>query len=1756
MASSLGGNTRIPKRNRSELMEFIRLDSPDAKEILRESQRTNLVEKNTERIYRTISMCLVRNTELARRYERRRKALRDQGRKPKELEDRLLFAEDSWQGIQKICRSGPNCEKARNVLGDSQFGLHLSRNYDVLLRYTACANADGIRFLLVFKAMFGKVKSVTPNLTNDQCSIEPTPNYDTHISVTKPDADMGICDAQDNNFAYLYEYDEETTLPSMSPSQILPFAVISLERTAEKIIGPLRTPWPKLRKKRQSSFNPTLKQQISEETHSPPVSNMEVPSKANLTSTALTGKVDTSMEITDNCAKKDSIKKETLFLNDIPTSISNGKQKLRLGTARRSARTVIGKRTKSVGGNENMQHDYEEETDLQYTEYLWDPFLEPRSSDNTNVYMESEVSPQSQKEKSPENQDGKSLQNQNGSLHDTETTSDKTLIIQRLKEIEKEIHTKQKKLRELRLSRSTSMRSGDSITSEEGSWVDDVVSDNITLSPKRVESCDDRNQPLDLSKACTITYKKENKDAKTMSTKIVNNQSQGNDSIIDPENRNQQSAYAEASREQKEMSQLRTSIIESEAHNSAEEKGKLQLKLTIGSDNRNCDPDRDTPTPTLDEPQDMYWMHTELPDSQCSSNRCNGAAKESTEVKEFYTGAKENIQKHNLVPVNGQGPEYDTNRYRIDESMQSSSKKCSSFYESYIRKKKQTMGDRFKLDEKPDISIDISRHDLTSKSDVIMASLSDNVNTDMNPVSVEKPSVSEMDDQQVKRELSSNTTCLSSQLSLLPFPNNCMTLNRRDPRAQKRSTLDTESNHDNVSVPQTNDKDIAQVSNKNEASVTKDDHGDDPEYHQDKSDSTNPIKLMSDKVDCSEAQHESDSDSKHSILACSTSDTHSSSSCDENSIPHSNVMQVDTEAKSRQSPSRNHGDKAIDPVTVSNTPSKNLSSEVEKVLQGLGNAIKVIQKKVAESDDNKSSSGTNSQSDEEMEVDKSQIATITHEDQQAISTIVTDRVVRQKNDSATMKTPTVIEVTCINMQKDIVEKRAVHDFDSSVENIKKVSDLDIASHDAIMTTEQTVESSITPNTHNKNEPILNISGVDIDTSENLTPDDSTPKHQGSSSYMPDDRLNPGCYMSDACSKSGCEMVSKTFSRDVEAIKDSKPITEPQSAASSVKIEVTEYGFDEKVTQMDKNVDKTPQEEPIANNDLDNDRTTQTGSSDWTLSQEIEKTLAEIKNESCVLYQSYSLVKEKSFQGKGTETITHQLDRSMSEQRHSSDINRSRSKSVTGSAASDSHKQHEYRPREVSPIRDPSFVPFHQKGKILSEYFKGRHKRLGLKWVDRRRSPSGFRKRAIQKAKITLYKNCSSKGQSDRTQTETTRVVKAEKKDFDDDDRSSWKTNHPYSKPYIRNFSRNVTERKFQERGVSSRSSRHTETPWHRTGTVHPDNLIIDRHGMIISLDSPSDRSRSRPRSDSRSDSRMRDDSVFHRRQSRRSFEGRREVTSHTDPPSSEATLSRAMTSLLKRILFDGPRNDGSTEGKMADMVFEMVKKKVSAGDQDKAYTLDNENTNLNNTQGVNDLPVDNLPDLVTPDRPDHSKDRSKRQERYSNNWERREVYVDRKQSSSCDNRKYFDQRRGSSQTGEQRESRGDRHYDRSENRFDRNVRNDSTDHFEDRFVGRGRGWSRGRGRWNSPRGNFNKPYTRSNFNNDYNKQPFQRKAERYPSRSFNSNASRLKTGSDFSSRRYFDRPGFNNKPYDRKFDKYSFDRKSLPRDRIKESSRN
>ncbi|CAH3141256.1 unnamed protein product, partial [Porites lobata] len=89
--------------------------------------------------------------------------------------------------------------------------------------------ASGSAFLLVFKIVKGKVKSVAPKSSPGTPNLEPTPNHDCHVP--RNTANSSVTDLTTllrSTQCYLYEYNDEG-LPVKRPRHCLPFAVIPVK---------------------------------------------------------------------------------------------------------------------------------------------------------------------------------------------------------------------------------------------------------------------------------------------------------------------------------------------------------------------------------------------------------------------------------------------------------------------------------------------------------------------------------------------------------------------------------------------------------------------------------------------------------------------------------------------------------------------------------------------------------------------------------------------------------------------------------------------------------------------------------------------------------------------------------------------------------------------------------------------------------------------------------------------------------------------------------------------------------------------------------------------------------------------------------------------------------------------------------------------------------------------------------------------------------------------------------------------------------------------------------------------------------------------------------------------------------------------------------------------------------------------------------------------------------------------------------------
>ncbi|XP_022316094.2 uncharacterized protein LOC111119854 isoform X4 [Crassostrea virginica] len=222
------------------MLHEVELNSLDVSNLLWDIQKTCVSSEDVEHFWEIKQVWLVKNKELEERYEKKRKLMKSLGRTDLEVQDDLLFTAEGQRNVQLICESGPRChEKKNNVLGDTQYGIHMNRHYDILTRFMVFKNFQQANYIVISRAMLGRVKKVKPFLTGEYGCIAPTPNYDCHVAEDDLDlTSMDLTDAIAYNFVYMYEYDEESILPMSYPRHVLPIAVLRLQRTRNRLVRP------------------------------------------------------------------------------------------------------------------------------------------------------------------------------------------------------------------------------------------------------------------------------------------------------------------------------------------------------------------------------------------------------------------------------------------------------------------------------------------------------------------------------------------------------------------------------------------------------------------------------------------------------------------------------------------------------------------------------------------------------------------------------------------------------------------------------------------------------------------------------------------------------------------------------------------------------------------------------------------------------------------------------------------------------------------------------------------------------------------------------------------------------------------------------------------------------------------------------------------------------------------------------------------------------------------------------------------------------------------------------------------------------------------------------------------------------------------------------------------------------------------------------------------------------------------------------
>nr|XP_033771823.1 testis-expressed protein 15 isoform X2 [Geotrypetes seraphini] len=178
-------------------------------------------------------MKLVCNDDLEKKYATKRSEMRKEGRHGRELQEHFCFLVLSNSAVLDIYRYGMSTDgNAMKALGNPLMGIYLHRHADVALKFAHQKSMNTSK-IMIFKVLFGKVKKIQPIIEKKKVALDPTPNFDCHISRILPSAKDTVDRQVICSSVYLYEYDSFSK-PVDKPRHCLPYAVLTARFVGQK----------------------------------------------------------------------------------------------------------------------------------------------------------------------------------------------------------------------------------------------------------------------------------------------------------------------------------------------------------------------------------------------------------------------------------------------------------------------------------------------------------------------------------------------------------------------------------------------------------------------------------------------------------------------------------------------------------------------------------------------------------------------------------------------------------------------------------------------------------------------------------------------------------------------------------------------------------------------------------------------------------------------------------------------------------------------------------------------------------------------------------------------------------------------------------------------------------------------------------------------------------------------------------------------------------------------------------------------------------------------------------------------------------------------------------------------------------------------------------------------------------------------------------------------------------------------------------
>ncbi|XP_032069247.1 testis-expressed protein 15 isoform X2 [Thamnophis elegans] len=193
------------------------------------------IQCHLESLWQFHKIEMVHNKDLEEEFIAKRTELREEGKQDKELCSFLVVSRDE---VSQICQNGlctGDSKREINImkeLGNPQLGVYLFRYIDIALNY-ASKHSFPVENIIIFRVLLGKVKKVQPPKGQKKIVLDPTPNFDCHMSRIHPSLKDSLEDQATGSLVYFYEYNEHSK-PVDKPRQCLPYAVIHVKSVNQK----------------------------------------------------------------------------------------------------------------------------------------------------------------------------------------------------------------------------------------------------------------------------------------------------------------------------------------------------------------------------------------------------------------------------------------------------------------------------------------------------------------------------------------------------------------------------------------------------------------------------------------------------------------------------------------------------------------------------------------------------------------------------------------------------------------------------------------------------------------------------------------------------------------------------------------------------------------------------------------------------------------------------------------------------------------------------------------------------------------------------------------------------------------------------------------------------------------------------------------------------------------------------------------------------------------------------------------------------------------------------------------------------------------------------------------------------------------------------------------------------------------------------------------------------------------------------------